>query len=93
MLARLGLERWRLAAILALALAGIALGQALRPEYAAPYLRALVTVAILLAALLFALRPLVCRLFAAGGVPLTAREEQILLGITLFGAAVHLAAK
>src|SRR4029079_15321611 len=47
--------------------------------------------ALLLVAMLLVLRPLVQRLVAAGGVSLTAREEQALLGIVLFGAALHLA--
>src|SRR3954452_11120592 len=90
-LGRLGVDRRTLAGALALALAGFALGQVLRPDETAPYLRALVMAALILVIALLGLRPLVRRLFAAGGVPLTAREEQILLGIVLFGAAIHLA--
>jgi hypothetical protein len=90
-LARLGVGRWPLAIVLLAALAGIALGQALHPEYAVPYLRALVVAALLLVAMLLALRPLTRSFFAAGRVPLAAREEQALLGIVLFGAALHLA--
>ncbi len=51
----------------------------------------LLLVAATLFVALLGLRPLVRRLFAAGGVALAPREEQWLLGVFLFGAAVHLA--
>ncbi len=88
---RLGVPRRALVAVLGAAIAGIALWQALRPEYAVPFLRAMILVAAILVVTLLALRPLVRRLFAAGGVPLTAQHEQILLGIVLGGALFHLA--
>src|SRR5262245_43041102 len=91
LLARLGVDRRLLAGVLAGALVGIALGQLLRPDYTALFLRALLIVAPILVLTLLGLRPLVRRLFAAGDVALSPRHEQILLGIVIFGAAYHLA--
>ncbi len=91
LLGRLGLDRRLLAGALLAGVGGILAGVALRPDPTALYLRGLFLVVAALFAALLALRPLVRRLFAAGGVPLSAREERLLLGIFLFGAAIHLA--
>lgn len=91
LLARLGVERRIVAGVLAVALGGIAIGQVLRPDYTALFLRALLIVVPILILTLLGLRALVRRLFVAGGVALTPRQEQILLGIVLFGAFFHLA--
>lgn len=90
-LGRLGLPHRAVALLMAIGLAASLGGHVLQPDLTAFYLRSLLLVTVTLFALLLGLRPLVRRLFAAGGVALTPRQEQALLGIFAFGAAVHLA--
>lgn len=91
MLGWLGVPTPAMAGALAAAIGGIALGQVWRPDYTAAFLRPLLVAALVLAAALVALRPVVRRLFAAGGVALSPRDERVLLGIVAGGAALHLA--
>ena len=91
LLALLGVGRGLIAALLAGGLVGIVAGELGAPDVTARYLPDLLLVVVALMVVLLGLRPLVRRLFAAGGVALTPREERILLGIFAFGAAFHLA--
>jgi hypothetical protein len=90
-LGRLGLRSRVVAGVALGALVLLLYGESRQPDITARYLPGLLLGLIALILALLLLRPLVRRLYAAGGVALTAREEQILCGIFLFGAAAHLA--
>lgn len=90
-LARLAVDRRVLLGMVLALLAGIVAGETLWPDRTAFYLRELIVVVALLTLALLGLRPLIRRLFAAGGVALTPRAEDWLLRIVLFGAGLHLA--
>jgi hypothetical protein len=91
LLGYLGLSTVPIAAILGLGLGGILLGQYAQPDISAAYFDNLLFVLVVLIVVTLVLRPLVRRLFAAGGVPLGQREEGLLCGLFFFGAACHLA--
>lgn len=90
-LGRLGLRSRLVAGVTLIALGLLLVGQLRQPDVTARYLPGLLLGLIVLIASLLLLRPLVRRLYAAGDVTMTTREEQILCGIFLFGAAAHLA--
>jgi hypothetical protein len=91
LLGYLGLGARPAAATMIAALGGILAGQILQPAISARFFANLLFVLIVLIVATLALRPLVRRLFAAGGVALRPREEGVLCGIFFFGAACHLA--
>lgn len=87
----LGVAPRRVALVVGSGLALIAAGVLRWPDLTARYLPALLGVAATLVVVALLLRPLLRRLFAAGGVTLDAREGRLLFGVFLFGAASHLA--
>lgn len=91
LLGYLGLGTAPIATLLGLGLGGVLIGQYTQPDISATYFDNLLFVLVVLIAVTLALRPLVRRLFAAGGVPLGQREEGLLCGLFFFGAAFHLA--
>lgn len=91
LLARLGAGPWVVAAAAAVATVAILVGERLRHDLTAVYIQSLFVVATALLVAVLLARPAVRRLFTAGGVALTSRDERLLLGVFLFGAAVHLA--
>ena len=91
LLARLGVPSRIVAGVIAVAAIGMLIGQATVPDVTAFYLPHLLLIVAVLFVSLLVLRPLFRRICAAGGVALTGRDEQILLGIFVFGAGFHLA--
>ncbi len=87
----LGLSVRPVAAIVATALGGVLIGEVVQPDISATYFGSLLFILVVLIAVTLLLRPLVRRLFAAGGVALNPREEGLLCGIFFFGTACHLA--
>ena len=87
----LGLRPRPVATIILAALAGILAGQLAQPDLSASYFGALLFILVAVIVVTLALRPLVGRLFAAGGVALSPRDEGLLCGIFAFGAGCHLA--
>jgi hypothetical protein len=87
----LGLAVRPVAAIIAVAFGGILVGAVVQPDISATYFGSLLFIMAVLIGVTLLLRPLVRRLFAAGGVALRPREEGLLCGIFFFGAACHLA--
>jgi hypothetical protein len=91
LLARLGVGLRVVAATVGAAALGVLLGTAILPDVTAFYVPHLLAIVAILAGVVIVLRPLFRRICAAGGVALSAREEQILFGIVVFGAGFHLA--
>ncbi|HEY8599293.1 MAG TPA: hypothetical protein VIL85_12730 [Thermomicrobiales bacterium] len=89
--ARLGVPSRVAAAIVAIVALGVLAGQATLPDVTAFYLPHLLMIVAVLIGVLLVLRPLFRRICAAGGVALSPRDEQVLLGIFVFGAGFHLA--
>lgn len=91
LLGYLGTPVLGVAAAIVAALIAISAGQIREPDITAQYLFSLLLILAATVAVTVALRPLVRRLFARGGVALSAREERWLGGIFAFGALAHLA--
>ena len=90
LLARLGVGARPVAGIVAVGALALLAGMATLPDLIAFYVPHLLLIVAILYGTLLVLRPLFRRICAAGGVALSVRDEQILLGIVAFGAGFHL---